>query len=297
VAICRALLEHKVLTTRHLHILFFRSLRRTQHRLSELKEAGIVSSFEPRRLFGQGRCPEHHILTELGAALLAHRMGVPRGDLPWVPDAAYADNRNLAHRMGTNAFFCALVEASRDMEGHCLQRWAPERKVGTDAGKIQPDGFGRYLHPGGACQFYLEYDRGTEGPHALTDKIEGYLAFASGWADDAAFPNVLVVVPDTLRERAVAIALAAATGRSRHPSGVAVYATSEELLTASGVLGAVWLAPGAEGDRLRLTELPAVDASPYDRGRCLGKPWTSPGASSRIFPLSATPRFPTRPEP
>jgi len=293
-AILRALLEHKVLTTEQISILFFRSLRRCQQRLRELTELGIVASFEPKRDFARGRPPDHRFLTAFGVSVLAHKDGVPRGEFPWVPDENYEDNRNLPHRMGVNAFFCALVEASRTTDGHCLHRWAPERKVRTKAGKIQPDGFGRYLHAAGACQFYLEYDRGTEGPTALAAKLRSYLRFAAGWGEGAAFPNVLVVVPTSSREGEVGEALAAAGRGSGKKADLPLFVASEELLNARGVLGVVWLTPDAEGKRLQLTELPTVDATPYERGRCLGHTWTDPSARSRISPLSTTPRFPIR---
>ncbi len=293
-AMLRAVLEHKVLTTHQVSVLFFRPLRRCQHRLSELKDLELISSFEPKRDFGQGRSPDHHFLTEVGVSILARREGVPRGVLPWVPDESYADNRNLCHRMGVNAFFCALVEASRLSEGQCLQRWRPERRIETKAGVIQPDGFGRYLHPGGACQFYLEYDRDTEGLTALTRKLRGYLRFAGGWEQDAVFPNVLVLVPDEEREAAVLGALAAAgRGRSRK-ADMPLFATSEAVLAACGVLGSVWSPPDPSDERLCLTELPAIDGRPFDGRWCLGRAWTDPSARARIAPLSAVPRFPTR---
>jgi len=293
VAILRALLEHKILTTDQLFVLFFRSLRRCQHRLKDLTDLGLIGSFDPKRNFASGRLPDHRFLTELGVSLLAHRDNVRRGQLPWVPDETYADNKNLLHRIGVNAFFCALVEASRATEGHCLQRWAPERKVRTRAGEIQPDGFGRYLHPGGAVEFYLEYDRGTEGPAALTRKLRSYLRFLGGWGEGAPFPNVLVVVPTHSREGDVGKGLAAAGGGPGKNADLPLFVTSEALLNARGVLGAVWAA--ADGERVRLTELPTVDAAPYERGRCLGRSWTDPGARARISPLSQTPRFAIRP--
>jgi Replication-relaxation len=39
------LLEHKILTTHQIASLCFRSLRRCQHRMRELKNLGLVSSF------------------------------------------------------------------------------------------------------------------------------------------------------------------------------------------------------------------------------------------------------------
>src|SRR5438093_11589848 len=117
-AILQALLEYKVLSTNQLQVRFFGSLRRCQHRLRELKDSGIIDSFHPPQTFGRGRSPEHDFLTELGVTVMACREGIPRGELPWVPDGSYRENRNLRHRMGVNAFFCALVEASLAQQGH-----------------------------------------------------------------------------------------------------------------------------------------------------------------------------------
>ena len=273
-AILQALLEHKVLTTRNLKSLFFASLRRCQDQLSELKSLELVGSFQPPEVFGRGRSPEHHFLTGLGTSVLAHLERVPRGQLPWVPDEDYRSNRNLRHRIGLNDFFCSLVEASRNHPDQGLHRWLPERKVRTRAGEIQPDGFGRYLHPGGACEFYLEYDRATEGPAAISEKLRGYRRFAAGWGDAPGFPNVLVLVPDTAREEKIAaLARPKRGGRGGKKLALPVFLSSEELITARGVLGAVWAAPGTS-ERLSLTELPAKDGSPYDVRNCLGRVWT-----------------------
>jgi hypothetical protein len=184
-SILTCLLEHKILTTDQLTALFFRSRRRCQNRMRELKGLDLTSGFEPANEFGRGRLPEHHYLSQTGVGVLAHLRGVAPSSLSWIPDEHYRDNRNLSHRTGVNAFFCALVEASRHEPGHCMHRWRPERRVRTPAGEIQPDGFGRYLHPGGAFEFYQEYDRGTEGPAALTSKLEGYLTLHGGWGKGA----------------------------------------------------------------------------------------------------------------
>lgn len=289
-AILHALVEHKVLSTQQLRVLFFRSLRRCQHQLKELKDLGLIKCFEPRQAFARGRSPEHHFVTGLGVSFLAYLEGIPRGQIAWVPDEGYEENRNLRHRMGVNAFFCGLVEASLHEEGHGLHRWRPERKVRTKAGEIQPDGFGRYIHPGGACEFYLEYDRGTEGATALSDKLRGYMAFAAGWGEGVAFPNVLVVVPRSQREADVDLALARADRGRKTP--IPIFITNEELLVVQGMLGPVWLSPGSKGERLCLTELPGTDPSPYDLRLCLGLWWTGGDGWSRISPMSSLPRFP-----
>jgi hypothetical protein len=224
--------------------------------------------------------------------VLAQLDGVPRDDLPWVPDQSYRDNRNLRHRMGVNAFFCSLAEASLGQGGHCLHRWRPEGKVHTRAGEIQPDGFGRYLHPGGACEFYLEYDRATESITALAQKLRGYLRFAAGWGEGVQFPNVLVLVPTERREAEIVRAWTGAKRRATKGVRVPMFVTSEQLLTVRGVLGPVWLPPGSDEERLCLTELPATDASPYELDRCLGKYWTDSEAWPRISPFSWAARFP-----
>jgi Replication-relaxation len=203
------LLEHKVLTTHQISSLHFRSLRRCQHRMRELKDPGLVSSFSVGRGFGEGRAPACWYLTKPGLAELADAKGVRVSGLPWVPDSSYRTNKLLAHRLGVNAFFCALAEASRSVQGHCLATWRPEHWVRTRAAEVKPDGFGRYLHRAGACEFYLEYDRATEASGALSRKLEGYLKLAAGWTREQellGFPNLLVLVPE-----------GSARGRSRRP--------------------------------------------------------------------------------
>jgi hypothetical protein len=196
------LLEHKILTTHQITSLCFRSLRRCQHRMRELKEMGLVSSFQVGRGFGEGRAPACWYLTKAGLVEIADAKEIRTSDLPWVPDPSYRSNKLLAHRLGVNAFFCALAEASRALQGHCLATWRPEHWVGTKSGDVKPDGFGRYLHPGGACEFYFEYDRATEASGALTRKLEGYLRLGAGWTREqelTGFPNLLVLVPEEER--------------------------------------------------------------------------------------------------
>jgi Replication-relaxation len=178
---------------------------------------------------------------------IAEAKGVRASDLPWVPDHSYGSNQLLAHRLGVNAFFCALAEASRAHDGHCFHTWRPEHWVRTRTAEVKPDGFGRYLRPRGACEFYLEYDRGTEAFGALSRKLEGYLRLAAAWTkeqDLTGFPNLLTVVPEGEREGEVASALRHAIG-SLHVGGslatsFPLYVASEEQLVDLGVLGTAW---------------------------------------------------------
>ncbi len=199
-----------------------------------------------------------------------------------------------------NAFFCALAKASRAFQGHCVATWRPEHWVRTRAAEIKPDGFGRYLYPGRACEFYLEYDRATEASRALSRKLEGYLKLAAGWTRDqelTGFPNLLVLVPEEGREAEVASAFRSAT-TSLHVSGslassFPLYVASEDLLFEVGVLGAVWKHVPTNGERLSLIELPARSRDLYRTTRCIGRYFTDadPSHRRRISPASATPQF------
>jgi len=303
-AILLSLLEHKVLTTHQIKAVYFRSLRRCQHRLRELKDLGFIASFTPRRGFGEGRPPTCWFLTKLGLSAIAEAKGVRASDLPWIPDEGYRGSQNLAHRLGVNAFFCALSEASRAHEGHCLLTWRPECRVRTKAAEVKPDGFGRYLHPGGACEFYLEYDRGTEAFGTLSRKLEGYVRLAAGWTEEQeflGFPNLLLIVPEGVREGEVRSALRHAIGRLHVRGSFAtsfpLYVASEEQLTQLGVLGAVWRHLPTDGGRISLVDLPAQPLDLYRPTMCLGRYFTGADADlrRRISPASAPPHFPAQP--
>jgi hypothetical protein len=299
-AILLSLLEHKVLTTQQIKSLHFRSLRRCQHRMKELRALDLVSPFQVGRGFGEGRPPACWYLTKPGLVEIADAKDVRVSDLPWVPDQSYRTNKILAHRLGVNAFFCALAETSRTHDGHCLATWRPEHWVRTKTVDVKPDGFGRYLHPGGACEFYLEYDRGTEAFGALSRKLEGYLRLAVGWTkeqDLTGFPNLLIIVPEGVREGEVGSALRHGIRGMHIPGSLAtsfpLFVASEDRLSELGVLGPGWKHLPTDGDRLSLLDLPAQPPDLYRTARCLGRYFTDadPGHRRRISPASATPRF------
>ncbi len=218
----------------------------------------------------------------------------------------------LAHRLGVNAFFCALAEASRAHEGHCLATWRPEHWVRTRAAEIKPDGFARYLHPGGACEFYLEYDRGTEAFGALARKLEGYLRLAAGWTKEqglVGFPNLLIIVPEGVREGEVGSALRHAIGRLHVRGSLAtlfpLHVASEDQLTEFGVLGLVWKHLPTDGDRLSLVDLPtrsrrsvpgkALPRSVLHRRRCRPPSSDLPRVNDTPIPRPTAPTCPLTP--
>jgi len=297
-ALLLSLLEHKVLTTHQIKSLHFRSFRRCQHRMKELRDLGLVSSFSVGRGFGEGRPPACWFLTKEGLTAIAEAKDIRASDLPWVPDHGYRTSQMLAHRLGVNAFFCALAEASRAHQGHCLVTWRPEHWVRTKAAKVKPDGFGRYLHPDGACEFYLEYDRGTEAFGALARKLEGYLRLAAGWTTEQellGFPNLLLIVPEGVREGEVGSALRHAIGtvhaRGSLATSFPLYVASEDGLSELGVLGPVWQHLPTDTGRISLPKLPAHPRDLYRPTRCIGRYFIDVGHRRRISPVSTTPRF------
>jgi len=193
-AIVLTLLEHKVLTTDQIKSLYFRSLRRCQHRLKEPRDLGLVASFTPRRGFGEGRPPDCLLLTKGGLSAIAQAKGVRASDLSWIPDEGYRDSQNLAHRLGVNAFFCALIEAYRIHEGHCLATWRAESWVLTKAAQVKPDGFGRYLHPGGGLRVLPGVRPRDGGDRRPLAKARG-LPAARRWLDGGGEPHRLSEPP------------------------------------------------------------------------------------------------------
>ena len=107
---------------RSLVSLCFRSLRRCQHRMRELKDLGLVSSFSVGRGFGEGRAPACWFLAKQGLVEVADAQDMRISDLPWVPDSTYRSSKMIAHRLGVNAFFCAL---GRPQEPSRATVWPP----------------------------------------------------------------------------------------------------------------------------------------------------------------------------
>ena len=293
-AILDALYDHEILLTAQIKVLFFTSTRRCQDQMQKLKQLGLVDKDDPSTPVGVGRQNRQWTLTESGIAVVAIGRGKPRSQLLRMPRHTWhASDKMLAHRLGVNRFFVSLVEASLGHSDHGFQKWNPEKYHTTMvAGAwIKPDGFGRYQHPGGACDFYLEFDRGTEWTRQLEKKLTGYVKVALLWAEGELdhFPNVLVVGPDVAREAAFEKALKNVLDDLEIPPTLAVklpfFITGEDIVCEQGILGQIWrqFVPCPEErplanlflqQRLSIVELPAIKTGPYDLGKCLGRQWT-----------------------
>ncbi len=111
------------------------------------------------------------------------------------------------------------------------------------------------------------------------------------------FPNLLLIVPEGVREREVGSALRYAIGivqvRRSLATSFPLYVAGEDQLTELGVLGPAWRHLPTDGDRVSLLDLPVRPRDLYRATRCLGRYFTDANASHRrrISPISATPRF------
>lgn len=305
-----ALFDYRLLSTSQLKILFFSSLRRCQDALKRLCDLQVIARDRPFQQVGTGKVESLWTPTEMGVRVVAVTLGKARSRLDWMPRHSFhVSDRQLDHLLGVNRFFVSLVEATLAHPGHGLEKWVVAKQVQSQNNWVTHDGFGRYQHQGGACDFYFEYDRGTEWHDQLVRKLRGYVLMAIKWTEEGPvhFPSVLVVVPNEKREKAFDRAMKATVESLDIGPKVAVtlpmFIASEELLSQLGVLGKVWrhfapapanrpLATLFMGVRQSLVELPSHKAGPFDVERCLGKKWTDAGARSKLK-RSIPPTFPT----
>jgi len=274
-AILVELALRKILTTEHIHALFFRSLRRAQTKMKVLREKDLLATLPAK---GRAKRPDRHHLTELGAAVAAFHLERAPSDLV-NPRSDGELWRGLSHRLGVNDFFCRLVLACDDQAGWGVQAWEDERQMHGGGKRVQCDAFGRLLHPGGAVEFLLEYDRGTEHFWAAVEKLGRYLAVSSAHrpTEPTPFPNVLFLVGGPRREQMLSRALAAAVERwdlaAARSATVPLYVANRALLRTEGHLGRVWRPLAGHEDRLRLSELPGTPECWWDLSECLRVRW------------------------
>ncbi len=281
-ALLVALAEHKILSTDQIAALFYDSVRRAQQILSELRSDELIETFRWRT---RAREPDRHYLTSRGATLTARPLGCRVAALGALPRSPAHARSLMPHRSGVNAFFCGLVAVTLERPGFGLAVWGDEHRVRTPYGEVQPDGFGRLLHPGGVTDFYFEYDLATEHRDALVGKFTNYLRVASHWEhpDDRPFPSVLFVVPGDDREldllRFLGRAIQRWNPQRAATAHVPFYCSTVTRVRHKTPLGAVWR-PMLQrpATRLRMDELPAVeDRSGYDLDECLGRRWRRSG--------------------
>jgi hypothetical protein len=272
----RLLHEHRVLTTQHVCDALFPSKRRAEMRLLDLYRLRVVDRFRPFSRTGSE--PYHWVLDEIGAQLIAWDRGVDMKKLGWRRERALgiAASRQLAHTLGVDAFFCALMREARQTPGCRLASWRSNPDVRSTHTIVKPDGFGVWQDGGWRLPFYLEYDRGTERLERLHEKVQTYARVVwelrdHGRADTSFASLVLFVFPGPWREAgarrvlhagdvAVATAIEDPGWRALTPAA-AVWAPVGG--TRSGRRPLIELA-GAWGDAGRTSATPANDDAEAD---------------------------------
>jgi len=250
--LCRLLEDHRVLTTAQVADFGFTGERRARTRLSELYALDVLERFRPRTAVNLA--PYHWVLGPLGAALVAAEAGADVAELDWRRGLVHdvASSQRLAHLVGVNGFFTALLRSARTRSGCQLEEWWSERRCRREWGElVRPDGYGVWVEHGTSMPFLLEHDNGTERLARLASKLEGYanLAVAAG------HPNwVLFTFPTPRRE------LEARRVLAHHRVPVATTGRTPEFAPDK----ALWLPIGDPGPRRSLFQLAGF---PLDRGR------------------------------
>jgi hypothetical protein len=243
IALAELLLEHQVLTTDQIATAAFTSPITARHRLQQLYRIRIVDRFRPLRRAGSA--PNHWVLDETGAAVLAAHRGTLPADLGYRRDRAlnWAHNPRLAHLVGSNGVFTDLLGYGRTHAGTGLHTWWSERRCAHAVGSVvRPDGYGLWHDQNRTVAFYLEYDRGTETLHRVVSKLDGYARLAAAHGPT----QVLIHVPTPAREAALRHLLAA------HPQGRHAATTINGLHPAQ----TAWLPCHAKATRTPLAALP-----------------------------------------
>ncbi|HZT66270.1 MAG TPA: replication-relaxation family protein [Acidimicrobiales bacterium] len=246
--LCRLLADHQVLTTEQIRSVGFDSQRRTQLRLSQLRQLRVLDRFQP--LARIGSAPQHWILDTLGSLLLAAEKGIDPSELAWRRDKAIAlaTNAQLAHLVGTNGIFCSLLAAARHQPGSDLVLWWSARRcAGAWGTLVRPDGYGVWSESDRRVAFLLEYDNGTETTARLAEKLERYARLFA--ATGRRLP-VLFAFPAPGREAEAHRAL-------RHPD---VPAATASLTPGQSPADPVWLPVGSDRARLGLIDLDRMAA-------------------------------------
>jgi hypothetical protein len=227
--IIRMLHEHRVLTIHQLTALAFPSARAARMRLLELYQWSVVDRFQP--FVTVGTAPMHYLLAPAGATVLAAEDGRDPKDLGYRHDRALAvaHSLRLAHLVGVNEWFTALVHKARHNPHTTLTAWWSETRCARHFGDlVKPDAYGRWRHGDRAIEWFLEYDLGTEPLPKLAAKLAGYAALAQ--ATTITTP-LLIWLPTTRREAAARRQLLHhALHQLDHPHTVPVATAAADLL-------------------------------------------------------------------
>jgi len=234
-----------MLTSAQLALAVIPNERTCRLRIGVLRELGLVETFRPPQVAGSA--PMHCVATGKALRLLAEagyadRVPTARGAVrPGAAAATTALRADLSHLAGSNEVFCRLRAAARASGGKAaLEEWRSEWSASRAfGGQIRPDGFARWREGATWCEFFFEYDTGTEALHRLVAKLRGYADLAAATAVSV---PVLFWLPSLEREQNLLRELA------RAPSIVPVATTSGDPRS-NAPHQAVWLPTWEAGVR------------------------------------------------
>ncbi|MEU5859196.1 replication-relaxation family protein [Nocardiopsis dassonvillei] len=243
------LYDHHVMTTHHIHRLYFPDSepRRARRRLLMLHQYGLLDRFRP--FFAQARVPDHWVLTQTGAALVAENRGMEAKELGFRQDRvlARAHSGRLGHILGLVECLTLTTESARSTSAARLVRWDNERECARRWGRhIRPDAYMCWHQDGLALDAFWEYDTGSEPLTKVQRKMRGYARLAR----ESRLPSiVLFAVHSDQREDNLAAKLAGDVS-----DRVGVYVTTHARLGALGPAAAVWRTADSP-DRLRPVDI------------------------------------------
>jgi len=289
------LYRQKILTTDQLRLLFFSSLRRCQDRLLWLHRHRVIDRFYPAGPFSLGKPQAHWLLDEVGAYLVAARLGIERKRLPWDRQQDFHEHAQLAHRLECNALVCSVIAASLLVDGVWVGTW----ELGCEAIKrhwpnpgyelVRPDASFTLSTPYGLVVIALEWDRATEPMATLLAKIKRYDSTLES-AHAQRMNNVCFVVPS---ERRAERLLAEGRQEAKHVPEARFWVTTTARLRRNGPLGEVWRCLDHEDRLYGMTEFEFLDAAQTTpREQALGRRWQVPMPErwAELSPLRASGR-------